>query len=155
MTTNFPRADNLPLPSRLARLLDSGHWPRTHTEALRQNLKSLVPKERIQLFAPEEGTIFLCSPPFHTVAVDIAGRQNRFGVDRFWSTYAALESISPELSLIIGDFGPGSDSPIVLDYRQSSSTPSVLRLQWRKPEPNAWVHCAESFDEFADMLGLD
>jgi hypothetical protein len=107
------------------------------------------------LFAPEESTIFLCSPPFHTVAVDIAGRQKRFGVDRFWSTYAALESISPELSLIIGDFGLGSDSPIVLDYRQSGATPSVLRLQWRKPEPCVWVRCAERFDEFADMLGLD
>ena len=106
------------------------------------------------MVAPKENSIFLCSPPFHTVAVDIAARQKRFGVDRFWSTYGALESISPELSLIIGDFGLGSDSPIVLDYRQSGSTPSVLRLEWRKPEPNVWVRCAENFDEFADMLGL-
>ncbi len=154
MTTNSPPAGNLQLPNRLARLLESGHWPRTQTEALRQNLKSLVPKERIQLFAPEESTVFLRSPPFHTVADHITGWKRRFGVDRFgppiqrWRAY-------PELSILIGDFGLGSDSPTVLDYRQSGSAPSVTRLRWRKPEPNVWICCAETFDEFADMLGLD
>ena len=45
-------------------MLDSGCWPRTYEEALKQNLKSLVSKERIQLFAPEESTIFLYTAPF-------------------------------------------------------------------------------------------
>jgi hypothetical protein len=64
--------------------------------------------------APEETAIFLYTPPFCTVATDIANRQKR-GEDRFWATYAALGGISPELSLIIGDCGLGSDAPIVLD----------------------------------------
>ena|SRR5215472_11069703 len=38
----------------------------TYEEALRQNLKSLVPKERIQLFAPEENTILLYTTRFYT-----------------------------------------------------------------------------------------
>jgi hypothetical protein len=77
MTSNSTSVDNLPLPNRLLRLLDSGRWPRSYEEALKQNLKSLVPKERNQLFAPEESTIFLYTPPFYTVATDIAGRSTR------------------------------------------------------------------------------
>jgi len=75
--------------------------------------------------------------------------------DGFWSRFGALEEISPELCVDIGDFGLGSDSPILLDYRQDRSNPAVIRLQWRKPQPNGCVRCADSFDEFADMLGLD
>lgn len=154
MASNSTSVSDLPIPNRLLRLLDSGRWPRTYEEAIRQNLKSLVPRERIQLFAPEESTIFLYTPPFYTVAADIAGRQKR-GHHTFWSTHAALDSISPELSLVIGDFGLGSDAPILLDYRQGGSSTPVIRLQWRKPEANVWVRCADSFDGFADMLGLD
>jgi hypothetical protein len=43
----------------------------------------------------------------------------------------------------------------VLDYRQDRNNPSVIRLKWQKPQPNTWVRCAENFDQFADMLGLD
>ena len=52
-------------------------------------------------------------------------------------------------------FGLGSDAPILLDYRQGGSSTPVIRLQWRKPEANVWARCADSFDGFADMLGLD
>src|SRR5215472_11363384 len=115
MSGNATAVDNLPLPNRLLRLLDSGRWPRTYEEALSQDLKSPVPKDRIQLFAPEESTIFLYSPPFYTVGADIAGHQ-KHGQHTFWSIHAALDSISPELSLIISHFGPGSHAPILLDY---------------------------------------
>jgi len=74
---------------------------------------------------------------------------------KFWSRFGALEPISPDLSVDIGSFGLGSDTAILLDYRQGGSNPPVLRLKWRKLEPNVWVRCADSFDEFADMLGLD
>jgi len=67
----------------------------------------------------------------------------------------ALEQITPELCVDIGDLGAGSDSAIVLDYSERPFDPSVIRLQWRKPLPNVWVRCADSFDAFADMLGLD
>jgi hypothetical protein len=109
--------------------------------------------ERIHLFAPEQDRIYLISPPFHTVA-------ERRGVrpgDKFWSSFAAPDGISPELSIDIGAFGLGSDAPILLDYRENSSDPSVIRLviRWQLGQPNLWVRCAETFDEFADMLGLD
>jgi hypothetical protein len=71
----------------------------------------------------------------------------------FWTKWGALNEIEPELALDIGDFGLGSDSAVVLDYRKAD--PSVIRLVWRKPDPNTWVLCAGTFDEFADMLGLE
>jgi hypothetical protein len=142
--------DGLPVPARLIKLIDAGLWPCTKAEAQKQNLRSLIPKERIHLFAPEEDRIYFVSPPFSTIA-----KRSRGGEGKFWSTFAALEGVSPELSVFLGDFGLGSDAPILLDYRDSHSTPSVIRLKWRKSEPNIWVRCAESFDQFADMLGLD
>lgn len=65
----------------------------------------------------------------------------------------ALGEISPDLALNIGDFGLGADSAVVLDYRQEN--PPVIQLVWRKPEPNTWVRCADTFEQFADMLGVD
>ena len=150
MNIDFMKVGDIELPQRLIALIDSGLWPHSSEEARRLVHNCNVPKERIHLFAPEEDNLYLATPPFHTIA-------QRVGSDKvnFWSRFGALEQISPELSIDIGFFGLGSDSAIILDYRQGGSNPPVLRLKWRKPEPNAWVRCADSFDEFADMLALD
>jgi len=138
----------LPLPKRLLKLIETGRWPRTHEEELHQNLSPLVPKERIRSFAPEEDRIYFFRPPFRTIAERMRGKE-----EAFWSKWGALAEIAPNLALGIGDFGLGADSAIVLDYR--NETPPVMRLVWRKPEPNVWVRCADTFDGFADLLGLD
>jgi hypothetical protein len=161
---------SLQLPKRLLALIDSGLWPRNETEANRQNLQSLVPKERIQLFAPEEERIYLVWPPFRTVAEIMRNAESRRDSEEwFWATFAAPEGISPDLSVCIGDFGLGSDAPILLDYREDRSNPAVIRL---KVNPrlgetipndrkkligwaNVWLCCADTFDAFADMLGLE
>jgi hypothetical protein len=139
---------NLPLPTRLLKLIQAGRWPKTHDEEIHQNIRSLVPKECIQSFAPEEDRIYLFSPPFRTIAQRISG-----GEEVFWSRWGALGEIAPDLALDIAAFGLGADSAIVLDYRQEN--PSAIRLVWRKPEQNIWVRCADNFDDFADLLGLD
>jgi len=139
---------NLPLPTRLRQIIETGRWPKTHDEKIHQNIRSLVPKERIQSFAPEQDRIYLFRPPFRTIAQRMSGAEGAF-----WSRWGALGEIAPDLALDIADFGLGADSAIVLDYRQEN--PPVIRLVWRKPEPNEWVRCADSFDEFADLLGLD
>ena len=142
---------SLPIPARLTSLLAAGLWPRNGQEAHPQNWQPLVPTERIKRFAPEENTIYLEAPPFRTVAQEAEGR-----AFRFWETCASLGQISPSLSLIIGDFGIGSDAPIILDYRDGYADPPVLRLRWsEKVHENSWVKCASNFDEFADLLGLD
>jgi hypothetical protein len=140
---------SLLIPKRLLALIDSGFWPRTSGEERQQILHPLVTRESILLFAPEEERIYFVKPPFHTIEKRVNGKENEF-----WSKFGAPEGVSPELSISIGDFGLGSDSPILLDYRQDRSNPAVIRLKWRKPESNVWVLCANSFDEFADMLGL-
>lgn len=123
MESDSTMVGDLPLPKRLLTLIDSGLWPRTPDEARRQNSRSLVSKDRVQIFAPEQDRMYLLSPPFSTVASRIAKG------DKFWSRFGALEQISPELSVLIGDFGLGSDSPILLDYRQDVSNPAVIRLK--------------------------
>jgi hypothetical protein len=148
MNSDPSMTGELPLPKRLLNLIDSGLWPRTPDEERRQNVHLLVPKERIQSFAPEEDRIYFFRPPFRTIAQRMNG-----GEGAFWSKWGALGEISPDLALDIGDFGLGADSAIVLDYRYAN--PPVIRLKWRKPESNVWVRCADSFDEFADMLGLE
>jgi hypothetical protein len=64
--------------------------------------------------------------PFHTIADEAKGKM----LALFWSKFGALEMISPKDALIIGDFGLGSDSPIILDYRDGTSDPPVLWLRW-------------------------
>ena len=150
MDAELMKVGDLLLPKRLVALIDVGAWPHTAEQARRLNGNCNVPKERIHLFAPEEDCLYLAVPPFHTIA-----QQVRNAKSNFWSRFGALEQISPDLSVDIGFFGLGSDSAIVLDYRQGGSNPPVLRLKWQKPEPNVWVRCADSFDEFADMLALE
>ena len=116
-----------------------------------QQLHPIVSADRVRRFAAEETLICLQRPPFRTIAkVRAAG-----GAGDFWERFGALDQIDPERALIIGDFGLGSDSPIVLDYARNSSNPPVLRLSWGpRGEGNEWVEGARSFDEFAEMLGL-
>jgi hypothetical protein len=162
METDSTMVGTLSLPKRLLTLIDSGFWPRNPDEAKRQGLRGFVSKERIQFFAPEQDQIHLLSPPFMTVAT-------RMAHNKFWSRFGALEQISPELSVDIADFGMGSDSPILLDYRPDVSNPAVIRLKLnpvlgetlasgRKRVvgwTNVWLRCADTFDAFADMLGLE
>jgi len=150
ISKDLNEVSGLPLPGRLVSLIQSGKWPRTEDEAIGQNIRPVVPKERIHLFAPNEDRIYLFEPPFHTVATRMLGAERDF-----WSRYGALEGIAPELWLNIGAFGLGSDSAILLDYRADRQNPAVIRLLWKHPGPNVWVRCADDFDAFADMLGLD
>src|SRR5215467_9496625 len=57
----------LSLPKRLISLIESGRWPTNADKERRQNISSLVSKERIQSFAPEQDRIYLFKPPFRTI----------------------------------------------------------------------------------------
>ena len=151
----------LPLPKGLTQLLASGVWPSATGPSLtKQQLKPLVAPELVRRFADDESLICLCSPPFLTVAQCCAG-----GERDFWEGFGVPDQINPDLTLVIGDFGLGSDSPIILDYARDLSDPPVLRLRWNKPPSlrlpwkkfvrTEWVQGARNFDEFAKMLGLD
>ena len=102
-------------PVLLEELLAEGRWPRTVEEQQRQNLSQpLVPAERVKRLAPEESEIFLLAPPFRTVREYASSDSRRYRVDWWVDPIAAPSEIDFDLSLDIGDFGPGTDASILL-----------------------------------------
>jgi len=141
------RVGSLEIPSELVALVESGVWPRTHKEAEWQNVSPIITPESVRAFAPEESQLFLYPPPFHTVADDLAKGKGLTAVQH------AVWDIEPSLTVLIADFGLGSDAALTLDYRASTTHPQVLRLQWQWPSSaNRWLRVAESFVEFWTML---
>jgi hypothetical protein len=135
------------VPDEILELIREGIWPDNKDTELNQNLSSVIPPERIKVFAPEEDRLYLYAPPFHTAQFEVDNIQ-----DSFWlHPMAAAHEIDLNRSLIIGDFGLGSDTAIILDYRSDMDQPRVLRLKWAK-EGNHWVECAKTFSEFASFL---
>lgn len=150
----------LPLPPLLEAMIQAQSWPHSDEAARRQNLTPLVSRERV--FAATSGDegrlsaptyVFLDPPPFRTVAQRIADSERQF-----WLEFADPEGIVFERTLVIGDFGLGSDAPIVLDYRVDRSAPTVLRLSYGSEHaprnPPRWVPFALTFNAFVDLLGL-
>jgi len=124
----------------LKQLVDDGLWPLNNHACQLQNLHPLIPREIVRSFAPDEETIVLYPYPFCTVAE--ARKSNKY-----WENErSAIEEIDPALSLVIGDFGLGSDTAIILDYR--TAQPRLLRLQWGADE-NHWVDCGLSVAQLA------
>jgi hypothetical protein len=138
---------SLPIPKELTALVESGFWPRDHDQARAQNLHSLVPESRVRRFAPEEDKLFLLPPPFFIVSQFLKGPEEKFWAD----PRTALHEIDPDLTLLIGDFGLGSDAPIALDYRKGIDEPRVIRLRWSQ-DGNHWVEVAPTFAAFAAYL---
>src|SRR5262245_41211900 len=140
-------ASSLPLPPLLLALIRTGHWP-TPDNAARQNLHPLVSAESVRKLAPDEpGDIFFLAPPFATIQERCNTPPYFVGGSR-----NAISNISPEIldatppvecresnfwlhpdrapgelrldrALVIGDFGIGSDAPIILDYADRSDEP--------------------------------
>jgi hypothetical protein len=140
------------LPPGLAHLIATGVWPSAAGPSMNeQQFHPTIPADRVRRFADDESLICLQPPPFPTIArLRAAG-----GAGDFWERFGALGQIDPERALVIGDFGLGSDSPVILDFARDASNPPVLRLRWGpRGQGNEWVQGARDFDEFAAMLGL-
>jgi hypothetical protein len=151
--TREQQALKFALPASLNELLASGIWPNDAKTAMGQNLRSVVAAERVRRFAAEEDQIYLHSPPFRTIADEVASA-SPIVVDEFWKVFGALDQIVPEKALVIGDFGLGSDAPIILDYARDSFDPPVLRLRYCGECRTDWVQGARNFAEFATILGF-
>jgi hypothetical protein len=127
----------------ISRLIRDGAWPIG-------NLND-IPKTAIQSIAPDEEALCLLDPVhFRTV-----GREVKIGVPEFWEKYGALSEIDPERYLIIGDFGLGSDAPIIIDSDPNSLDPEVRRLAYSFKEGMTETHWITFFDhlsEFAKFL---
>jgi hypothetical protein len=106
----------------------------------------------VRRFASRESEIFL-NNSFWRLADEVQG-----GPSVFWEKFGALHEISQEHSIVIGDFGPGSDAPIILDCREGCENPPVLYLRYftdKGSRMTTWTKGADTFDEFVEMLGLD
>ena len=146
----------LKVPARLLALADAGIWPTAQTESS-QNLKPLATVDRIRVLAPEEDQLYLYAiENFRTIANELESKHAQ--TRSFWETYGALDQVDPSRSLIIGDFGLGSDAAIILDYRERPTAPVVMRLKRisaaNRQTQSCWCRCAESFDDYADQLQL-
>ena len=65
------------------------------------------------------------------------------------------DGIYPDKAIDLGDFGAGSDAAIILDYHEDESSPRVLGLDWGNIDgKRAWVTLGDTFDAFADLIGL-
>ena len=135
--------DIFTLPDALQKLIDEGIWPQSDEELRRQNLDPLITEVAIQSFAPDERKLYLYAEPFPTIETE---RINNKDFDDEWN---ALEEIDPKKALLIADFGLGSDTAIILDYR--TEEPELLRLK-RGKERNHWIPLGLSTEEFANKL---
>lgn len=132
-------------PALLGALLESGRWPTTVRQGNSQHLALVPLTDEGRSRAPEESGVHLV-----LYLTTVAQR----ATNPFWTDpMADPAGIDPELSVVLGDFGLGTDAPIVLDYR--SDPARVLRLDWPlRGQPNRWVALAASFDEFIGLLDL-
>jgi hypothetical protein len=144
---------DLPLPTLLCDLIAAGVWPAERSAVWAQYQRPLASAERVRKLAAEEKEIHLFSPPFHTIADEVASA-SVVVVNEFWKRHGALDEIIAEKALILGDFGLGSDAPIILNYAVDALDPPVFRLRWAPNQPNKWVQGARNFGEFAFLLGL-
>jgi len=107
--------------------------------------------EVVQSVAPGEDRLCLSAPEnFRTVKSEA-----ELGVPEFWKKYGALSELDSARALIIGDFGLGSDAPIVIDSDFRIQDPRVMRLAWGVFEGGAktcWVTFFERLSEFAAFL---
>ena len=134
------------IPERILHLVELKIWPLNSLEAKFQNTKSFVNEELISKIAPDESSIYFSGfESFDTL-------ENEFSQNyEFWVKEGAINEINPKNCIVIGDFGLGSDAPIVLDYSNNPSNPSVKRLVWGK-QKNYWEKIADNIDELLNKL---
>ena len=110
-----------------------------------QSIRSLVaPGVLLRETAGDEDQLVLHAPPFRTLADAVA--LNR----EYWAEVGALWEIDPESVLLLGDFGLGSDTAIVLEL---GGKQRVLRLRWCGVK-TSWVVWADSLAGLLERLGL-
>jgi hypothetical protein len=142
--------DGLSIPRKLLELVRARRWPADADAERAQNRVPLASRERVQAVThgSEESIFLYCPQSFRRVA----SATNE--LDLFWRRpEAAPTGIDFERSIVIGDFGLGSDAPIILDYRASVTAPTVLRLHW-SPNGNRWVEMAADVETLVNVLGL-
>ncbi|MCP4306163.1 MAG: hypothetical protein GY788_15065 [bacterium] len=126
------------LPEPLRELVAAGEW-----EGEGQLRDGRIPVEVAQRWDPDSSWINLWTPI--TLSDEVAGNR------AFWGEFGALSTINTDDYAIIGDFGPGSDSPLVVALGKQPA--HVMRLAWStsgdgNTTTNRWEVIADDFDSF-------
>ncbi|MGB0562837.1 MAG: hypothetical protein ACPGVO_13690, partial [Spirulinaceae cyanobacterium] len=139
--------NDLKIPSRLIELINDGVCPSTYSDIKKQNLEPLFSEEQVKNINPEMSTIFFESPPFISMERLKTINEN----EEFWP-YENVESINLSRALLIGDFGIGSESVLILYYEEYRNEPSVWMLVWYLESGSTlncrWTKVTDSFVEF-------
>lgn len=153
------QTNTLPHPDELMRLMEAKLWPSSHEQAIQQNLSRRISASDVARMISGESQIFLHPNPRTTLADDYRASEQKLEGAGFFNAYREmLKQIDPDRALFIADFGPGSDAPIALDFRENQDDPPVIALQWNDHpgtnEKSRWVQLAPSFSEFVKQLNL-
>jgi len=132
-------------PARLTSLIDTGFWPLDDADCRIQNSFPTMYGRVPSGWAFEDEDLYLYRPPFRSVA-----RHASSGVG--WRELPRATRKNLRATLVIGDFGLGSDSLIFIDFNTSPS--SVKRLTTWGQELRL-CDLAKTFDAFADQLALE
>ena len=144
--------EHLVCPPGLIDLLRRDIWPQTYSDA---DARGFPLNAKGRAIAPEETDVYLVPPPFRTAEQRLLGGE-RVWADRLFDP----AGIDRRLAVVIGDFGVGSDAPIVLDHRHDPENPRVLRLRWSAAArpgggwqaDNRWVLFAQSIPQWLRLL---
>jgi hypothetical protein len=129
------------------RVLARGAWPRARDAVFAQEIVPIVPASVVHTFASDEHRIVLLPPPFNTISDCMPSE------GEFWHEFGALEEIDPDEALLICDFGLGSETVVIVDFRHDPSP--VLRLNFYAPLKTRWLKVADSVEGFRRMLEID
>lgn len=65
-----------------------------------------------------------------------------------------VTDVDPAECVVIGDFGIGTDNPIVLDFAHDPPMVRTMDFGRQGESGPVWITIATSFDDFVELLGL-
>ena len=132
---------NHELPSLLREMLANGAWATTGNE-----VDDRIPLRVARRWDSAASGIHLTRP---SLLVEDIRHVPELG--ELWN----VTDVDPEECVVIGDFGIGSDNPIVLDFAYAPPTVRTQDFGRRGELGPVWITIATSFDDFVELLGLD
>jgi len=141
------------LPQEIVELVEARIWPRTEEEYAAQELNPKIDQELVQNIAPLFSVICFDLLPLQSIQELIDEGDDSWQVP-------SLNKVDFRKTIVIGDFGSGSDTVIALNYENNPEEPSVIRMDWyNEDNPNLhdrvrWVKISSSFLEFCKLLQI-
>ncbi len=102
------KKSELKIPNAILTLAEKGIWPNEQLSSYQEGCNFIEDEVLVQKIAPDEKYIF-----FHTLSGFRTMADEIMFDEELWHEIGALNHIDVNKCLVIGDFGLGSDSPII------------------------------------------